>query len=103
AVIAFALPASSQDFYQGKTLTIMVGLPPGGGFDANARLLARHLGRYILGTPSVIAVTAPGASSATAVARLDVNLPTDGTVIVAFNFGLVDNSLLQSERTRIDF
>ena len=105
AMAAMAIPssASSQEFYQGKTLTIIVGLPPGGGFDANARLLARYLGRYIPGTPTVIVVNAPGASSATSVARLDVNLPTDGTVIDAFNFGLIGSSLLQPDKIGIDF
>jgi len=103
AVVAIPSLALSQDFYKGKTLTIMVGLPPGGGFDANARLLARHLGRYIPGTPTVIVVNAPGASSAKSVVRLDVNLPTDGTVIDAFNFGLIDDSLLQPDKIRIDF
>ncbi len=103
AAIAVHAPASSEEFYQGKTLTIMVGLPPGGGFDANARLLARYIGRYIPGSPNVIVVNAPGASSATSVARLDVNLPTDGTVIDAFNFGLIGSSLLQPEKINIDF
>jgi tripartite-type tricarboxylate transporter receptor subunit TctC len=103
AAMAIPSPASSPDFYHGKTLTIVVGLAPGGGFDANARLLARHLGRYIPGTPDVIVVNAPGASSATSLRRLDVNLPTDGTVIDAFNFGLIDISLLQPGNTRIDF
>src|SRR5579871_3393393 len=105
AMAAIAIPslASSDEFYQGKTLTIMVGLPPGGGFDANARLLARYIGRYIPGSPNVIVVNAPGASSATSVARLDINLPTDGTVIDAFNFGLIGSSLLQPEKLNIDF
>jgi tripartite-type tricarboxylate transporter receptor subunit TctC len=103
AVPAIPVLAWSQDFYKGKTLTILVGLPPGGGFDLNARLLARHLGRYIPGTPSVIVVNAPGASSAKSVLRLDLNLPTDGTVIDAFNFGLINNSLLQPDKTNIDF
>ena len=44
-------PARAQDFYRGKTLTIVVGFTPGGGFDINARLLARHIGRHIPGKP----------------------------------------------------
>ncbi len=41
----------AQDFYRGKTLTILVGFSPGGGFDINARVLARHIGRHIPGNP----------------------------------------------------
>jgi tripartite-type tricarboxylate transporter receptor subunit TctC len=51
-------PALSQDqFYRGKLLRIIVGFPPGGGYDTYARLLARHLGKHIPGnrpSPSTI-------------------------------------------------
>jgi tripartite-type tricarboxylate transporter receptor subunit TctC len=103
AALGLSSPAAAQDFYKDKTLTIMVGFSPGGGFDVNARLLARHIGRYIPGGPTVIVVNAPGAASATSVVRLDVNLPTDGTFIDAFNFGLINDSLLQPDKTKIDF
>ncbi|HKT17590.1 MAG TPA: hypothetical protein VJR47_06080 [Stellaceae bacterium] len=103
AALGLAAPASAEDFYAGKTVTIMVGFPPGGGFDANARLLARYIGRHIPGTPSVIVVNAPGAGSLTSVWRLDVNLPTDGTVIDTFNFGLINDALLRPDQTKIDF
>ena len=44
----FAIPqqAAAEDFYAGKTLTILVGFSAGGGFDINARALARHIGRH---------------------------------------------------------
>jgi tripartite-type tricarboxylate transporter receptor subunit TctC len=103
ATLGLCLPAAAEDFYQGKTLTVMAGFSPGGGFDANARLLARHIGRHIPGHPSVIVVNAQGAASATSVLRLDVNMPTDGTVIDIFNFGLIGDSLLRPARTGIDF
>ena len=95
--------ASADDFYKDKTLKITIGFPPGGGFDANARLLARYIGRYIPGHPDVIVVNAPGAASATSVAHLDVNTPTDGTVIDEFNFGLLGASLMEPDKTPFDF
>lgn len=95
--------ASAEDFYKDKTLKITVGFPPGGGFDANARLLARYIGRYIPGHPDVIVVNTPGAASATSVAHLDVNTPTDGTVIDEFNFGLLGASLMEPDKTPFDF
>src|SRR5947209_2943426 len=43
-----------DEFYRGKRLTLIVGNGPGGGYDVLARLLARHLGRYIPGTPQIL-------------------------------------------------
>jgi tripartite-type tricarboxylate transporter receptor subunit TctC len=103
APLSFFAPAAAEDFYKDKTLKITVGFPPGGGFDANARLLARHIGRYIPGHPDVIVVNIPGAASATSVAHLDVNMPTDGTVIDEFNFGLLGASLMEPGKTPFDF
>ena len=61
-----ATPSAAQDiktFYSGKTLRILVGLPPGGGADAYARLVQRHLGRHIFGAPAVVAQNMPGAGT----------------------------------------
>jgi tripartite-type tricarboxylate transporter receptor subunit TctC len=95
--------ASADDFYKGKTVTITVGFTPGGGFDANARLIARFIGNHIPGSPTVIVVNAPGAASSLSVEKLDVNEPTDGTVMDVFNFGLLGDSLLRPDVTKIDF
>jgi tripartite-type tricarboxylate transporter receptor subunit TctC len=103
AATALPTPARADDFYKGKTVTIVVGFSPGGGFDLNARLLGRYIGRYIPGTPDVVVVNAPGAGSEAAVVRLDMNFPTDGTVIDTFNFGLINDSLLQPQKTKVDF
>ncbi len=100
---ASVVPAHADDFYKGKTLTIIVGFSPGGGFDINARLLARYIGRYIPGAPDVIVENLPGAGSITAIVRLDSDLPKDGTVIDTFNFGRIGDSLLQPDQTKIDF
>jgi tripartite-type tricarboxylate transporter receptor subunit TctC len=96
-------PAAADDFYKGKTLSVMVGFSAGGGFDINARLLARYIGKYIPGNPDVIVVNLPGAGSITAIVRLDTDLATDGTVIDTFNFGRIGDSLLQPDKTKIDF
>src|SRR5690242_5488728 len=53
-LIAATGPAAAQDFYRGKTVTIVVGYSAGGGYDQYARLVARNLGRLIPGTPNVI-------------------------------------------------
>jgi hypothetical protein len=72
-------PEAAQDFYKGKTLTIVVGFTAGGGFDLNARLLARHLGRHLAGNPDVIVQNMPGAASLKSVLYLDTTAPRDGT------------------------
>jgi len=67
-------PARAQDFYRGKTLTIVVGFTPGGGFDINARLLARHIGRHIPGNPTIVVQNMPGAAGLNSVQYLDTAL-----------------------------
>ena len=102
-LVAAAMPAWAADFYAGKTLTIIVGFSPGGGFDLNARLLARHLGAHIPGHPDVIVVNMPGAGSVVSLKHLDTNAVKDGTIIDIFNFGLINDALLQPEKARLDF
>jgi len=63
ALLAFAAPACADDFYQGKTISIVVGYSPGGGYDINARLIARHFGRFVPGNPNIVVVNMPGAGS----------------------------------------
>jgi len=103
AGIAIVAPVEAQDFYRGKTITIMVGFSPGGGFDINARVLARHLGRHIPGNPVVVVQNMQGAGSITAVHYLDLTAPKDGTVLDIFNFGNIGESKLNPDKVRVDF
>src|SRR3954469_14402987 len=88
AVIALlttqARAESLDEFYRGKRLTLTVGYGPGGGYDVFARLLARHMGRFIPGNPSVVVQNMPGAGSLIAANYLYSVAPKDGTA-----FGLV--------------
>src|SRR5262245_48742251 len=56
----------SAPFYKDKTMRIVVGFTTGGLYDQYARLLARHMGRYIPGNPTIIVQNMPGAGSLTA-------------------------------------
>jgi len=99
-----AQPAHAQsDFYKGKTVNIIVGFTPAGGYDINGRAVARHIGKHIPGNPNVIVQNNPGAGSLSAVRSLDATLPRDGTSIVTFNPGLVTQSLVQPEIIKVDF
>jgi tripartite-type tricarboxylate transporter receptor subunit TctC len=74
---------SIADFYKGKQMTMVIGIPPGGGYDIYARLVARHMSRHIPGEPTFIAQNMPGGGELTA-ANYVVNTATqNGTVIGA--------------------
>ena len=69
------------DFYHGKTVRIVVGFSAGGGYDQYSRLIARHLGKYIPGSPAVIVDNMAGAGSIIAANHTFNAAPKDGTVI----------------------
>jgi tripartite-type tricarboxylate transporter receptor subunit TctC len=102
AVVGFA-PASAEDFYKGRTINLIVGNTAGGGYDANTRLLARHLGRHIPGNPDIVVQNLPGAASLTSVQYVDASAPKDGTAIVDFNFGLITESKMNPTKIKVDF
>ena len=76
-----AQPAGADDFFAGKTLPIMCGDPPGGGVDAGARLLARHLPRFIPGNPGVIVQNMPGAGGLVAANHLYAKAERNGLTL----------------------
>ena len=62
--LASAIPCGAQtpeQFYAGKSVSIVVPTSPGGNFDLNARMVSRHLGRFIPGQPTVLVRNMPGA------------------------------------------
>jgi tripartite-type tricarboxylate transporter receptor subunit TctC len=66
-----AAPAQSvEEFYKGKVVKVIVGLPPGGVYDISARLMARFLGNYIPGHPSVVVQNQPTAGGLAVANRL---------------------------------
>jgi tripartite-type tricarboxylate transporter receptor subunit TctC len=100
---ALVLPAQADDYFKGKTFTIVVGFSPAGGYDNYARVLARYIGKYIPGHPTVIVQNMPGAGSLTSVRYLDYTAPKDGTAMTIFNPGLVTQSIVDPDRVHLDF
>jgi len=84
AMLAPAQAAAPTDFYKGRTIFVIVGFTPGGGYDLYARLVAQHLGKHIPGNPAVVTQNMPGAGSLKAVNYLYAVAPKDGTVIGTF-------------------
>lgn len=97
-----SLPASAQPV-EFKTVNIVVGFSPGGGYDAYARVLARHYGRNLPGNPNFVVQNMAGASSLKSVQYLDGTAATDGSVMTAFNPGLITESLLDPAKIKMKF
>jgi tripartite-type tricarboxylate transporter receptor subunit TctC len=81
---ALARPASAApaaEFYRGKTLTTVVGFAPGGGVDTAARVIARHLVRFIPGQPRSIVQNLEGAAGIVAANYVTTRAAPDGLTI----------------------
>jgi tripartite-type tricarboxylate transporter receptor subunit TctC len=103
--VAFAGPVAAEDaasFFSGKTLTIIVGLPPGGAADAYARLVQRHLPAHLPGAPSIVVENVPGAGTLKSVLTME-SLPADGTAMVTFSSGLLTEAINSPDHVKIDF
>lgn len=89
ATAASATAQSVADFYAGRHISIIVGSTTGGGYDTQARLMARHLGKHIPGNPSAIVQNMPGAGSLTATNHMYNAAPKDGSVIALVQRGML--------------
>jgi tripartite-type tricarboxylate transporter receptor subunit TctC len=99
---AVALTDDANALFAGKTLKLIVGMPPGGGVDAYARLVQRHLTRHLAGAPAMVVQNLPGAGSQRSVMALD-NAPPDGTIIATFSSALITEAIFAPERVKVDF
>jgi tripartite-type tricarboxylate transporter receptor subunit TctC len=97
ACLSLASPAQCADYYAGKTIDLVVGNYPGGGFDIYARTVARHLGRNIPGQPTVVVKNMPGAGSAKAGHFVGTVAPKDGLSIGAITPGAIIGPLLDEK------
>jgi tripartite-type tricarboxylate transporter receptor subunit TctC len=103
ALIALPLAAwAQQQPYAGKTVTIIVGYKAGGGYDATARVLARHLPKHIPGKPTVIVQNMPGANSMIAANHVYNVARPDGLTIGTFNRNLPVAQLTRVSGVKFD-
>lgn len=91
------------DFFRGKTITMFIGYPAGGGYDLYARALARHMGRHIPGNPSFVAQNMPGASSMVLANHIARVAPRDGTAMAAVNAALLFDWIYAGEASKAQF
>ena len=86
--------SSTDNFYSNKTITVIVGGIPGGGYDLLARLMTRHIGNHIPGNPGIVVKNVPGANGLMAANTLYNTSPRDGTEIGVIYRNLLLNSAL---------
>ncbi len=93
---------ATDTFYRSRTISIYVGLPAGGTFDAYARLTAAHLSGHVPGHPNVIVQNMPGAGSLQAANFVYNRAPQDGSVIGAMSSNVPIQPLLDASGVNYD-
>ena len=96
-VAAAKLLFAQEPYYKGKTVRIIVGFSPGGGFDTYARVIARHMGKHIAGEPTIIVENMAGAGSLIAANHGYNTAKPDGLTINNWIGGLVLQAVLGSK------
>lgn len=90
-------------FYQGKRISMYVGSEAGGGYDAYARHVARHIGKYIPGNPSFITQNMPGGGGLKVTNHLYTVAAKDGTAMGTIQRGLLTSPLLEARNLQIQY
>src|SRR3979411_3078073 len=96
-MVSAASAQSVEQFYQGRTLTIMLGHPPGGSYDLYARLAAHQLKKYVPGNPNIIVEHRPGGGGVRATIFFYSQSPRDGSVISLFPESLAHSQIMQPD------
>lgn len=91
-----------DEFFKAQPFTVLVGYPPGAGYDMYARLVARHLGQYLPGSPKVIVQNMPGAGSLSAANHLYNIAKQDGSIIGTFSRGITMLPIIDNNGVRYD-
>jgi tripartite-type tricarboxylate transporter receptor subunit TctC len=90
--------APADGAFKGRTVTIYVGGTAGGGIDVGARMLARYMGKYLPGHPTVVVQNMPGAGGVRLLEHLNAVAPKDGTVLGAFAVGPLLDPILSPRK-----
>ena len=90
--------AQAEDWLKGKSVRILIGYPPGGGHDLEARVIGRHLSKYLPGKPSIIVQNMPGAGGMIQAGYVYNRAKPDGRTIALFGGGHTSNAILRSEQ-----
>jgi tripartite-type tricarboxylate transporter receptor subunit TctC len=104
ALIAFMVPQAvhADDFYAGKTVRLYIGFGPGGGYDVYGRLLARHLKRFIPGSPTVVPENMPGVGGLLVANYMASAAPKDGLSLAMISEGGAIEQVLGNQALKFD-
>jgi tripartite-type tricarboxylate transporter receptor subunit TctC len=94
---------AQADFYQGKTITLVVSSTAGGGYDLWARLMARHIVKYIPGNPSIVVQNMPGAGNIIGANYVYGIAKPDGLTLGAVNPALYFDQLVGRSEVKFDW
>ena len=103
-LMSFLLPVTvpAAALYEGKTINIISGHAPGGGYDRLARLLAKHLTKHIPGKPTIIVQNMPGAASVIAANYIFNVAKPNGLTIASLDRGVISGQFLREQGVKFD-
>jgi tripartite-type tricarboxylate transporter receptor subunit TctC len=107
-LLALSLPAApaaaddSEDFYRGKTISLIIPIGPGGAYDTYGRLVARYLGKQLPGNPTIVPRNMPGAGGTIASNHLYNVAPQDGTTLTVITSSFAMEQLFENPQIRYD-
>ena len=101
-IFSSAARAQQTPFYKDKTIRIVVGFTSGGLYDQYARLLARHMGKYLPGNPNIIVQNMPGAGSLTSTNYIYSVVKPDGLTLGMPGSGIYLDQLLGRKEAGFD-
>ena len=102
-LIAPADLSAQANYFQGKTIRVVVGSSSGGGYDLWARLMAQHIGKHIPGNPTVVVQNMPGAGGVVAANYVYGIAKPDGLTLGAFNPALYFDQLVGRPEVKFDW
>lgn len=97
-----AFSARADPYFQGKTIAVVTSTGAGGTYDVTARLIARHMPRYIPGNPTMIVQNMPGGGNVLATNFMYAVAPRDGTTIASIHNAIPLHQVLDGRGVRYD-
>jgi tripartite-type tricarboxylate transporter receptor subunit TctC len=102
ATVCAAAPASADEFYKGKNLTILIPFQAGSGYDVYARAVGRHINRHIPGSPSIVPSNMVGGGGLVLANHLYNVAPKDGTVIALLSRSNITDAVIGNPVVKFD-
>ena len=93
---------SAAEFYKGRQMTMIISTGPGGGYDINGRLIARHMPRHLSGNPTIVARNMPGAGHVRAANFMAVQAPKDGSHVATIAQSFVLHQVIDGKGAEYD-